>query len=542
MVRVKKNKYIKLYGSLLLYSFLLNRYINYAYKDNYIDITKEFENERLKTKDDLSLIEIEEMYYKYFNSYKVKYNHNVGLASNSDVKKLKNIADSKTSCDYVFTGTSDDMLELIKNNTNSYIEEKSLDKFNCINPLDYDENLLLDYNSAFKILRHDLELEINKILNDKFCNSNMEDLCKMKDLVLLVNQYDRKFDENGDIIYADYNGNENRIVIYFNSIFKNRTATDVSNNLLKVGPILVHEINHMRENSCDDRKAKGQINSKISSLSSSLIESAAESAVYDESNSLFNDPFISRNDEFYYYERAFENELLLLSLTDNSTSLDDYYASMFDTDINGLLSYFNIETDEEMKSFLNILRQNDASLLRNNIAYFSSPVRAAFSDLSSSEARNIMGINWKIEILRLSLRNLIEYNMNTKEKLTKDEMLALGGIIFIVSCDGAYTTKYEPNDDFINQVITLGNEFSNYMLDEYEIPVDIVNVFTQYVTFDDILCTNPFDNHKTDLATNLITKFPKLETIVKRVTDNGYSYFEIEKNVNEHGKSLIYTK
>lgn len=184
MVRVKKNKYIKLYGSLLLYSFLLNRYINYACKDNYIDITKEFENERLKTKDDLSLIEIEEMYYKYFNSYKVKYNHNVGLASNSDVKKLKNIADSKTSCDYVFTGTSDDMLDLIKNNTNSYIEEKSLDKFNCINPLDYDENLLLDYNSAFKILRHDLELEINKILNDKFCNSNMEDLCKMKDLVL----------------------------------------------------------------------------------------------------------------------------------------------------------------------------------------------------------------------------------------------------------------------------------------------------------------------------------------------------------------------
>ena len=76
---MKKNKYIKLYGSLLLYSFLLNRYINYACKDNYIDITnitKEFENERLKTKDDLSLIEIEEMYYKYFNSYKVKYNHN----------------------------------------------------------------------------------------------------------------------------------------------------------------------------------------------------------------------------------------------------------------------------------------------------------------------------------------------------------------------------------------------------------------------------------------------------------------------------------
>ena len=118
----EKNKYIKLYGSLLLYSFLLNRYINYAYKDNYIEITKEFENERLKTKDDLSLIEIEEMYYKYFDSYKVKYNHNVGLASNSDVKKLKNIANSKTSCDYVFTGTSDDMLELIKNNTNSSIK------------------------------------------------------------------------------------------------------------------------------------------------------------------------------------------------------------------------------------------------------------------------------------------------------------------------------------------------------------------------------------------------------------------------------------
>lgn len=533
---MKKYKYIKLYSYLLLSSYLLHN----CYQDDYIKITREFEE--AKKEDDLSLSEIEQMYYKYFDSYKVKYNHYIGLSTDSDVRDLKRLIDSKTTCDYVFTGTSYDMLELIKNNTNQYIEKNSLDDYGYINVLDYDSDLLYEYSDVLEGLEYTLKIEIEKLINKKFNNDTMEDLCKMRKLAILVDPYNKKYNKDGSNVYADYVDNENRIVIYLDPILKGKEISKAKDQYFKVNTTLIHEIDHMRQYICDDRKEKGQLNNKIdysrSSNISAIVESSAESAVYNETNSIFNGALVSNEEKCYYYERAFENQLLLLSLTNNDTSLDDYYASIFDTDILELLSYFDIKTDEEIKSFLNILKQKDASLLRNNIVFSVSPIRTLFADLTSSEARDIMGINWKVEILRLSLRNLVEYNMIQSEKLTKEEMLALGGILFFVSCDGSYTTNYKPDESFINQIVTLEAEFYNYLSDEYDLDSNKSYITTQYATFSDIL-TNSFSS---ELANNLTTKFPKLNKVVQGVTDNGYSYFEIEKNKCDGEKSLIYTK
>ncbi len=546
---MKKSKYFRLGSYFVLSGLLLHGCADSMYHDDYIKITNEFEKEKDKKINDLSCLEIAELYYKYFDSYKVKYNHLVGLAHNDDVKNFKKIVNSKTTCNYVFTGTSDDMLELIKNNTNDYIEKYSLDDYGYINVLDYNHDSLKKYERSLNEISDALEMEINKLIEHSFTNDTMEDLCKMQNLIVLADPFNKKYSKDSENTYGDYSDKDNRIVIHLDPIFKGKDVTETGDfELLTIARVLTHEINHMRECICDDRKEKGQINDKIiydkyTDQVTTLIETAAESAIYDEDNSLFSSDYCTRNYDCYAYERTFENELLLLSLTDNSTSLDDYYASMFDTDINGLLSYFNIETDEEIKSFLNILKQQDASLLRNNTAYIINPLKTIVSDtLTTSEAKEIMGINWKVEILRLSLRNLIEYNMKKEEKLSSDEILALGGIIFFVSCDGAYTTKYEPDDSFINQVSILSNEFFNYIKDEYGISDDLENISSQYAVFEDILTTNPADYYDTDVATSLTKKFPKLKTIVERVNDNGYSYFEIEKTADECGKSLIYTK
>lgn len=546
---LKKSKYIRIYSYFALFGFLLHGCADSMYHDDYIKITNEFEKEKSKKKDYLSCSQIEKMYYEYFDSYKVKYNHIVGLASNSDIRELKKLANSKTTCNYVFTGTSSDMLELIKNNTDDYIEKYSLDDCGYINVLNYNHDSLRKYESVLEDVKKNLGVEIDKLIEHAFTNDTMEDLCKMQSLVILVDSFNEKYNRNGENIYGDYNDKDNKIIIHLDPIFKGKDVSEIGElEFFRIAQTLVHEINHMREYICDDRKEKGQINDKITYDAYSdgiptLLETSAESAIYDEDNSLFPSSFCPRNYDCYVYERTFENELLLLSLTDNSTSLDDYYASMFDTDINGLLSYFNIETDEEIKSFLNILKQQDASLLRNGVVYTINPLKNIFfSILTPSEAKEIMGVNWKVEILRLSLRNLIEYNMKTEEKLSSDEMLALGGLIFFVSCDGAYTTKYEPNDSFINQVSILSNEFFNYVKDEYGISDDLENISSQYTVFEDILTTNPTDYYDTDVATSLTKKFPKLKTIVERVSDNGYSYFEIGKNADECGKSLIYTK
>lgn len=111
---MKKSKYFRLGSYFVLSGLLLHGCADSMYHDDYIKITNEFEKEKDKKINDLSCLEISELYYKYFDSYKVKYNHLVGLAHNDDVKNFKKIVNSKTTCNYVFTGTSDDMLELIK--------------------------------------------------------------------------------------------------------------------------------------------------------------------------------------------------------------------------------------------------------------------------------------------------------------------------------------------------------------------------------------------------------------------------------------------
>lgn len=501
-------KYKKLISMLLTSTSLL-----IGCGDNYLVTTKEFDELIDSQVDNLSDLEIGKLYYDYFNNYKVEYKNDEFLVSDKEVKKFKKMASSMKSCSFRFNGTSSDMLNLIINNTDQYIAKHSSDGY--INAVDsnylYDIhsiNAFSNYNRILETINKTFEVEIDKLLSNHLSNNTAEDLCKMKDLVVVLDTKTETFSNDETFTLASYLPDENKIVIYldsflyeYNSSVNKYVSSDINSisfvteeTLKKLSHTVIHEINHMRQYICDDRKEEGQLNNKITysnDISPSLIESSAESAVFNETNSFF---FSDNSSSTYYEEMLFENEFLLLSVTDNSTSIDDYYASMFDSDISRLLAYFNLESDNDIKSFLNILREKDACLLRNNMA---ANISSNYGDMSFTDAKNIVGCSYKIDLLRLILRNLIEYNLD--KKLSAKEAYYLKEQFISVTCKDIYLDDYEPDEMFFDQFLILNKEFNNYLKDEYH------------------LSDTEFFEVMYNQDNSVIKKFPKLELIISNV-------------------------
>ena len=268
------------------------------------------------------------------------------LLLQKDVEKLDELAASKQECDFQFIGSNDDFVAKIIDNTNKYIEKHP--SSNYINALDSDN---VAYKAMTLNLKNTLRDEISLIQANQLSSNNNEDLCKLSDLVVLL--YTEPID---NALYGDYVNKDNKITIYLDNVTNiNYLSIDF---YTQVSEIFLHEINHDRQHICKDREEKEEL--AFNKYTTSIVESSAESAIYNENNSKYYSDMFG-NENIYFLERCFEDELQLLTLTDEDTNLNDYYASIFDSDIDAFLDYFNIKTEKDKKAFLNILREKDAA-------------------------------------------------------------------------------------------------------------------------------------------------------------------------------------
>ena len=546
--------------------------IEYQNKNNKLSIVKE---ERKGILCDVEKRILEKTYYSYFDNYNVEYLQPKYLVSDEELEKIKEIMDSLQECTYTFTGTEDDMMDMISKNTDEYIqnhpESNYINATNTmyVNDLSPDDKSISNYYRVLRCTESALRNEILKLINGELSNNANEDLCRLKDLVMVIDQTVLPYNEkNHSLALAEYNPEDNMIVIYLNSFlpnydydmgnYKNFDISDSDQiSLEKLDALercVIHEIDHLRQIICDDRVEKGQINKDISydsNVITTLIESSAESAVYDEQGAVFDYKTSYEDSDTYYTERDFENKLLLMSLTDNTTTLDDYYASIFDSDLNSLVHYFNLKTDNDLKAFFNILKQYDALNFRNPIA-FEITGTVLEEGMSIAQARTAIGCNYEIDILRLSLRNLIEYNINNKNELSAEEMLTLEKLIMYQICDSSYTYELDENwnpilnkdglmiqkydKSFVEQVLELEENFHTYIKEFYCISDEELNtlsdnsednVFNMYMNA--IQQTSSFYNSKS--ISKLLDKFPKLKIIVPKINDvMGESYKKVLKS------------
>lgn len=412
------------------------------------------------------------------------------------------------------------------------------------------------------------------MVSGSLAGDNDEDLCKMRNLKVLLDTGTQVYNKSGGTTLARYDEEINSIIIYLDGFlhgYSSKNSDEVYSmeendsiplenyEMLKVS--VLHEINHIRQNICDDRKKiSGQLNDTISydnDVITSLLESSAESSIYTEGGMDFNPEYDSNNyynSNTYTQERSFENELFLLSITDNDKKLDDYYASIFNSDIEGLINYFDLKGDNDIKAFLNILKQYDAINLRNNLAIYIDSDIVKESNFVLPRAINAIGRNWKLDLLRLSLRNLINYNLENKKKLSKEEIVTLEKIILYQVCDYACTYETDINGNlkigsdsdviatydksFVNQFIELENKFNNYIMESYNMSSTEYMVLSNKVNkiVSNMYSKTRYNNNSTpnnEFIESLLEKFPKLKVVVPRLGDTqGISYRRVKRCKN----------
>ena len=488
---------IKLLSFWLLSAIVINRYEN-----DYKFSSQSFERHMEIEKNRLTIDEIEKRYYDFFDNYKVKYNFSKGLASSKDVEKLDELAASKQECDFQFIGSNDDFVAKIIDNTNKYIEKHP--SSNYINALDSDD---VAYKPMTLNLKNTLRDEISLIQANQLSSNNNEDLCKLSDLVVLL--YTEPID---NALYGDYVNKDNKITIYLDNVANiNYSSIDF---YTQVSEIFLHEINHARQHICKDREEKGEL--AFNKYTTSIVESSAESAIYNENNSKYYSDMIG-NENIYFSERCFEDELQLLTLTDEDTNLNDYYASIFDSDIDAFLDHFNIKTEKDKKAFLNILREKNAAFLRNNIAK-----DIAFNyELTLKEASDIIGYGYKVEIMRLALRNVIATNMEREEKFTPLKLSLYGNLIFNMACQGTVTESSKQDERFIEQVNIFRKIYESYISDTCDISKELA---TDYMG---LLVDSDLDELKEIMGIN--DKFSQDVSFLKQNNDTLHSYKQIVK-------------
>ena len=500
---------------------------------------------------------LEKQFYDYFDSYEVWYSHPEYLISDEELEEFKKMADSYQECTNVYTGTVEDMMKTISSNTDEYIKLNPDNHYINATNTDYAENLAWDDPSYFNYVlflgRSEtvLQKEIKKMINQELSSNTVEDLCRMQDLIVVIDTTTMPNLEEGKFILGEYFDTDNRIVIYLNSFLYEITESgdyilyDMASdsipeeNLEMFAQALVHELNHMREVACRDRILKGQTFNDIS-ISNTLIESAAESALYDETGAVYDHLNSWQDGISYFFERKFENELFLLSLTDPST-IDDYYACMFNSDLNGLLRFFHLTSNADIKSFLNILKRNDACTLRNDLAFVIAGLDSN-DCLYCGQAENLVGLNYRVDLLRLSLRNLIEYNMTHEDQLTPEEIMTLEKFIIYQICANSSICELDENGDFlynedgwfrrsydptlVKQVEELENLFYDYFVQRYQISnnelselCENANVIINNMCY--VARGNDFYTSYTSNSTarSLLEKFPKLKSVILGLYD-----------------------
>ena len=316
-------------------------------------------------------------------------------------------------------------------------------------------------------------------------------------------------------LYGDYVNKDNKITIYLDNVINiNYSSIDF---FTQISEIFLHEINHARQHICKDREEKEEL--AFNKYITSIVESSAESAIYNENNSKYYRDMLG-NENIYFLERCFEDELQLLTLTDEDTNLNDYYASIFDSDIDAFLDYFNIKTEKDKKAFLNILREKDAIFLRNSIAK-----NIAFNDeLTVKEASDIIGYGYKVEIMRLALRNVIATNMEREEKFTPLKLSLYGNLIFNMACQGTVTESGKQDERFIEQVNIFRKIYESYISDTCDISKELAADYMELFVDSD---SDEYSSIKETFGIN--DKFSQDVSFLNQNNDTSHSYKQIAK-------------
>lgn len=455
------------------------------------NITIEKLQEQIKNE---SIDEISKKYYEYFDSLEYKYNHQSNYLTEEEINELITINENIKECTYVFDGDIDSIIEKIKVNSNN--------------------------NSFFT--KENIEL-LKRVLKRVYKNgkSNIdEDFHKLSTIRVAYGDGDNVgVVENSDIHYVAYFDEETNTLYLDREYIKDIASQEVVAISYYLEYVMDHECGHVRQVLCDCNEDIRNKKLSYGHYFTFMLESSAESSIYNELNRIFK--------LYYTYdeEREAEREILLLGLFNNK-SIDDYYASIYNTDLKGLFNYLDL-SDDEIEDFYNIIYAIDGTMCRNELPY---EIFDNVEDVTYGELKREIGYAYKLNLFKMVIKRLIDYTSNNNISL-KDN-LTIYYLIKNIIFENMY--YFEESDDEIYKVypeeieemIKMDEMYIEYLQEKYNKSIEdireIESIDAYIGSYSIINYANTgeyvYSNCKKQTK-HLITLFPTLVNIINNNTD-----------------------
>lgn len=476
----------------------------------------------------------------YNNSIEPDYNHNEFYPTIEDVKKQDNFFHNDNECTYEFDGNVDGLVFDIIDNSKKFMRNNETIKYSdgttdTLQTFDYD--LEIKYNN----IKEYLIRYLNKItksdysLSDEEKKAINEDICRIKDIVIL-------FARPKDCL-ACFDTDLNAIIINEELI---ENDYGVSYYWKELEPIINHEINHARQYSCEHRKFKviGSINKE--EHIPFLMESSAESYL---KNKVYNDSILySDYDYNYYFERMDEAFILLLGLCHEGGDIDNYYNSIFESDLDKFYEFCGAETEKEKLQVNNILYSIDSRYARSDLG------REEFAGKSYSNADLEVGIAYRVEIFKYVLNNIIKYT--TTNDFSLEDNVLLFNIVKNYVVSDIYNSDIYESDPNCSKIEELEKNYRDFICEYYNLTLDELNDFEEKearTKYDSTIQSDLYELQKNSLEINkknllsthaqiFMDKFPILYPILDSRFLYMDSYNEYIEKVNTDNKDLVLTK
>lgn len=247
-----------------------------------------------------------------------------------------------------------------------------------------------------------------------------------------------------------------------------------------------------------------------------------------------------------------------MALFNESVTINDYYSALGNADINALLDFFDMNTEDGRYTFYKLLYIADGVNGRSDLVskYESEKgTIVTYGDLDNYEAD--MGSGYRAEMFKIVLSRLVEYTKNNTD-FTFKENLMLFNFIKDNIVDGA--SFYEDvgtdfnfvyDDKFVFDVVTLEGEYINFLSDYYGLSSSLVrDIDLRYSSESNVIFkllvdgedTRYYESDNCNVALALLERFPLMRPIVDSCEYIiGYNSFSrsIENNlIYSSGKSL----
>lgn len=471
--------------------------------------------------------------------------------------------DRVKSCENVYDVTMQEVFEQIKENTEKFV----LDDFTFLGISFFDEEYFTkdEYRTCDNVvLSTGVMKEIGESAYDSLRdyisyvleNGNNGDIHNLMGLkIIFVAKINR--DEPG-VILGRYNKDNNLIEICLPNIIGNSTSTtDLS---AKLNDVLKHELNHMRQYGCEDTDKYSILTQfSLNNYLSLFAEASAESGLYN--SELFSHFF--KTSYVYPEYRMAENVLFLCSLF-NDSKMDDYYNAIYNQDMDAFFNFLSADNIEEKREIFRVIYAMDAVSKRNSYVRSLVGLKTSYDEEDyDAVALDIKNLEY-ITIFKITINNLIDYNINNSDLTLEDNILLYKMITMLIS-ESAFKVEstsdgkkvYYLYDEFVDQYQVIQDNFFQTLSTIYSVSTDEIlemynkynsgSVVNEYLNWSHGNRVIYFVNDKkydSYLQMNkLVSKFPK----IKEIIGNFFYYTDVLKEdylnlYNEVSKGRILVK